>query len=272
MTEVVHTRAELAAALARLPRPHALVPTMGALHEGHLELVRRARERHETVVVSVFVNPLQFGDAADLARYPRTLDADVAALEPLQTALVWAPGVDDVYPDGEVSVRVDPGPLGTVLEGASRPGHFAGALTVVAKLFGTVRPESAFFGEKDYQQLVLVGRMVRDLDLGVDVVGVPTHREDDGLARSSRNVFLDDDGRRTAGAFAAALRRGADAGDDAVAVARAALADVPGLEIDYIELRSPDLGPAPGHGPARLLGAVKVGSVRLIDNLPVTLA
>ncbi|MHA3700794.1 pantoate--beta-alanine ligase [Jatrophihabitans sp. YIM 134969] len=276
MTDVVVTRAELAARLARVPRPVGLVPTMGALHDGHLALAERARAENATVVVSVFVNPLQFGDAADLDRYPRTLDADLAALG-ARADVVWAPTVHDVYPDGDVQVRVDPGPLGDDLEGASRPGHFGGALTVVAKLFGTVRPDRAYFGEKDYQQLVLVRRMTADLDLGVDVVGVPTVREPDGLARSSRNVFLGPDDRAAATVFAHALQAGVDAARDAatsadvVAAASRALAGHPGIDVDYVAVRSPDLGPAPAHGPARLLAAARIGSVRLIDNVPLDL-
>lgn len=280
MTHVVVTRAELAERLAHAPRPVGLVPTMGALHDGHVALADHARAANATVVVSVFVNPLQFGDAADLDRYPRTLDADLERLGAGRADIVWAPTVDDVYPGGSVQVRVDPGPLGDGLEGASRPGHFGGALTVVAKLFGTVRPDRAYFGEKDYQQLVLVRRMAADLDLGVDVVGVPTVREPDGLARSSRNVFLSAADRRDATAFARALRTGADAAGhavdpgtaaDVVAAARTVLAAHPGIAVDYVELRSPDLGPAPAHGPARLLAAVQIGSVHLIDNVPVDL-
>ena len=285
VTDVVVTRAELAARLADAPRPVGLVPTMGALHDGHVALADHARAANATVVVSVFVNPLQFGDAADLDRYPRTLDADLARLggdgtRPARADVVWAPTVDDVYPGGSVQVRVDPGPLGDDLEGATRPGHFGGALTVVAKLFGTVRPDRAYFGEKDFQQLVLVRRMAADLDLGVDVVGVPTVREPDGLARSSRNVFFDDADRRLASVFARALRTGVDAagdatgsrtGADVVAAARRVLAGEPGIDVDYVALRSPELGPAPEHGPARLLAAARVGSVRLIDNVPLDL-
>lgn len=275
MTTVVRSRAELAAALAAAPRPVGLVPTMGALHDGHLALADRARAENATVVVSVFVNPLQFGDAADLDRYPRTLEADLAALGE-RADIVWAPAVTDVYPGGGVTVRVDPGPLGADLEGASRPGHFSGALTVVAKLFGTVRPDRAYFGEKDYQQLVLVRRMVADLDLGVDVVGVPTVREADGLALSSRNVFLAPAERVAVLTLSRALRTGIETATtsgraDVVDAARRVLAERPELEVDYVALRGPDLGPAPDHGPARLLAAVKVGSVRLIDNVPVPL-
>ena len=187
---VVHSRVEFFSAREQLSGPVGLVPTMGALHAGHEALMQAARPVSESVIVTVFVNPLQFGPAEDLGRYPRTLDADLARCEAAGVDLVWAPAVEDVYPGGDAVVRVDPGPLGERLEGATRPGHFAGALTVVAKFFGLVRPSVAFFGEKDYQQLALVRRMATDLELMVAVAGVPTVREDDGLALSSRNVYL----------------------------------------------------------------------------------
>src|SRR3712207_2857735 len=195
---------------------------MGALHEGHRALVRAARQRAASVVVSVFVNPTQFGPGEDFARYPRTWDDDLAALAEEDADLVFHPGVDEVYPPGSLGVTVHPGPLGEVLEGAVRPGHFAGVLTVVAKLFGLVRPDVALFGEKDYQQLTLIRAMARELALGVEVVGVPTVREDDGLALSSRNRYLDPAERAAALTLSAALRAGADAGpegEDAVLAA-----------------------------------------------------
>ncbi|HEX3647298.1 MAG TPA: pantoate--beta-alanine ligase, partial [Pseudonocardiaceae bacterium] len=183
-------------ALRASGRRVALVPTMGALHDGHRELISRARRIPGVVVcVSVFVNPLQFGPTEDLSRYPRPFESDVDVCRQEGIELVFHPDVTDMYPDGAASVTVDPGPLGAELEGASRPGHFAGVLTVVAKLCNIVRPDYAFFGEKDYQQLVLVRRMVADLNLDVRVVGVPTVREDGGLALSSRNVYLDADQR-----------------------------------------------------------------------------
>src|SRR5687767_2413997 len=185
---------------------------MGALHEGHRTLVRTAREQAASVVVSVFVNPTQFGPGEDFDRYPRTWDADLAALAEEGADLVFHPGVDEVYPPGAVGVTVEPGPLGGALEGAVRPGHFAGVLTVVAKLFGMVRPDVAFFGEKDYQQLTLIRAMARELALGVEVVGVPTVREDDGLALSSRHRFLDAGQRAASVVLSRALRAGADAG------------------------------------------------------------
>ena len=212
----VPTVAETVADLRRLradrPGQVALVPTMGALHEGHRTLVRAARQAAGSVVVSVFVNPTQFGPGEDFERYPRTWDDDLAALAEEGADLVFHPRVEEVYPPGAVGVTVDPGPLGSVLEGAVRPGHFAGVLTVVAKLFGLVRPDLALFGEKDYQQLTLIRAMARELALGVQVVGVPTVREDDGLALSSRNRYLDEGQRAAALTISAALRAGAAAG------------------------------------------------------------
>jgi pantoate--beta-alanine ligase len=273
---VAETVADLRRLRDALPGPVALVPTMGALHEGHRSLVRAARERAASVVVSVFVNPTQFGPGEDFDRYPRTWDADLTALADEGADLVFHPEVDDVYPPGAVGVTVDPGPLGAVLEGAIRPGHFAGVLTVVAKLFGLVRPDVALFGEKDYQQLTLIRAMARELALGIEVVGVPTVREDDGLALSSRNRYLTPEQRATAVALSAALRAGADAGsrgaDAVLAAARAVLAAEPALVQDYLELTDIDLGPAPAAGPARLLVATRAGTTRLLDNIAITLA
>jgi pantoate--beta-alanine ligase len=272
---VAETIADLRRLRDALPGPVALVPTMGALHEGHRTLVRVARQRAASVVVSVFVNPTQFGPGEDFDRYPRTWDADLAALGEEGADLVFHPDVEDVYPPGSVGVTVDPGPLGGVLEGAIRPGHFAGVLTVVAKLFGLVRPDLALFGEKDYQQLTLIRAMARELALGVEVVGVPTVREDDGLALSSRNRYLDPQQRARAVALSSALRAGADAGprgaDAVLAAARAVLAAEPTLVQDYLELTDVDLGPAPSAGPARLLVAARAGTTRLLDNIAVEL-
>jgi pantoate--beta-alanine ligase len=263
-------------ALRAAGRKIALVPTMGALHEGHRELIRHARLAPGAVVpvVSIFVNPLQFGPGEDLERYPRPLDADLEACREEGVELVFLPGVPDMYPEG-ADTTVTPGPLGERLEGAVRPGHFAGVLTVVAKLFHIVGPDLAFFGEKDYQQLVLVKRMARDLDFPVSVVGVPTVREPDGLALSSRNAYLppEDRGRapvlhRALTAGAAVSARGPQAVLDA---ARAVLAEEPGLELDYLELTDPDLGPDPRAGRARLLVAARLGGTRLIDNIPIQL-
>jgi pantoate--beta-alanine ligase len=272
---VAETAADIRLLRGALPGPVALVPTMGALHEGHRALVRAARERAATVVVSVFVNPTQFGPGEDFDRYPRTWDADLAALAEEGADLVFHPDVDDVYPPGAAGVTVDPGPLGSVLEGAVRPGHFAGVLTVVAKLFGLVRPDLALFGEKDYQQLTLIRAMARELALGVEVVGVPTVREDDGLALSSRNRYLSVEQRATAVALSRALRAGASAGpqgaEAVLAAAEEVLATEPALVQDYLELTDIDLGPAPTAGPARLLVAARAGSTRLLDNTAVQL-
>jgi pantoate--beta-alanine ligase len=272
---IVETVADLRRLRNDLPGPVALVPTMGALHEGHRSLVRVARERAATVVVSVFVNPTQFGPGEDFDRYPRTWDADVAALADEGVDVVFHPPVDEVYPPGAVGVTVDPGPLGSALEGAVRPGHFAGVLTVVAKLFGLVRPDLAFFGEKDYQQLTLIRAMARELALGVEVVGAPTVREDDGLALSSRNRYLSPEQRAAAGTISAALRAGAAVGSEGaeavLVAARAVLAAEPSLLPDYLELTDPDLGPPPAAGPARLLVAARAGTTRLLDNAAVLL-
>jgi pantoate--beta-alanine ligase len=267
--------AELHRLRVGLPGPVALVPTMGALHEGHRALVRAARERGGSVVVSVFVNPTQFGPGEDYDRYPRTWEADLAVLAEEGADVVFHPEVEEVYPPGSVGVTVVPGRLGSVLEGAIRPGHFAGVLTVVATLFGLVRPDLALFGEKDYQQLTLIRAMARELALGVEVVGVPTVREDDGMALSSRNRYLSPQQRTAATALSAALRAGAAAGprgaDAVLHAARAVLAEASGLVPDYLELTDPGLGPAPGAGPARLLVAARAGTTRLIDNCAVTL-
>jgi pantoate--beta-alanine ligase len=272
---VAETVADLRLLRDPLPGPVALVPTMGALHEGHRSLVRAARERGASVVVSVFVNPTQFGPGEDFDRYPRTWDADLAALAEEGADVVFHPPVEEVYPPGSVGVTVQPGPLGDVLEGAVRPGHFAGVLTVVAKLFGLVRPDVAVFGEKDYQQLTLIRAMARELALGVEVHGVPTVREDDGMALSSRNRYLSAEQRSAATALSGALRAGAAAGADGrdavLTAARAVLAGATGLVPDYLELTGPDLGPAPTAGPARLLVAARAGSTRLIDNTPLHL-
>jgi pantoate--beta-alanine ligase len=263
---LAHTRAELAAGLDALRaggRTVALVPTMGALHDGHRALVRRAADLADTVVVSVFVNPLQFGPGEDLDRYPRTLDADVAAVEEEKAQLVWAPAVEDMYPAGLPVVTVDPGPAGSLLEGASRPGHFGGVLTVVARLFGVVRPGVAVFGEKDAQQLSLVRRMVTDLDLGVQIEALPTVREPDGLALSSRNRYLSPAERSAGLAISRALRTGS------VAAARATLAAEPGLRVDYCTLVDPiTFTPyADGRDAGGLLVvAAYAGTTRLIDN------
>ncbi|GAA2987754.1 pantoate--beta-alanine ligase [Actinokineospora diospyrosa] len=262
-------------ALRATGRKIAFVPTMGALHEGHRELLSRARRIPNTVlVVSIFVNPLQFGAGEDFERYPRPLEADLEVCEAERAELVFTPQREALYPEG-AQVTVHPGPLGAELEGAVRPGHFAGVLTVVAKLFNIVRPDYALFGEKDFQQLVLIKKMVRDLDMDAHVVGIPTVRERDGLAKSSRNAYLDPDQRTAATALSAALTAGAHAGAQGaqavLAAAGAVLAGTPELEVDYLALRGPDLGPAPERGEARLLVAARLGGTRLIDNVGLLL-
>jgi pantoate--beta-alanine ligase len=272
VTELVRTRAELAAARAGVAGSLALVPTMGALHDGHAELIRLAGTLADVVAVSIFVNPLQFGPAEDLDRYPRTPERDVELLDRLGVRLVFAPGVAEMYPDGRPAVTVDPCPLGALLEGASRPGHFAGVLTVVTKLLGLVRPDVAVFGEKDYQQLALIRRTVADLELGVRIVGGPTVRDSDGLALSSRNRYLSAEQRQQALALPRSLRAGADEGSNgAGAVLKAATEALRGIDVDYLALRGVDLGAAPAAGPARLLVAARIGTTRLIDNVPLTL-
>ncbi|MDQ2748746.1 MAG: pantoate--beta-alanine ligase [Actinomycetota bacterium] len=275
MTTLVRSRAEFVAVRDAFTGPVGLVPTMGALHAGHRANIAQAQELCESVVVTIFVNPLQFAPTEDLTVYPRTLEQDVAMCEQAGVDVVWAPSAADVYPDGTAQVRVDPGPLGTELEGAVRPGHFSGVLTVVAKLLNLTRPAVAFFGEKDYQQLTLIRRMAADLELGVGIAGVPTVRDADGLALSSRNAFLAAGDRPAALALSRALLAGvAAAPRGAVAVLDAGcavLAAEPKLSVDYLELRGPELGPAPQHGAARLLVAGRVGRTRLIDNLAVAL-
>lgn len=284
---VVRTRESLDDAYASVRRPpvrsarayRAAVFTMGALHEGHIALIRAARgEVGPTghLTVTVFVNPLQFGEGEDLDRYPRSLKDDLQACAEEDVDLVFAPGTEVLYPRGEPAVRIDPGPLGSILEGAARPGHFSGVLTVVTKLIHMTRPDATFFGEKDYQQLTLVRRMVSDLDLPVRVHGVPTVREADGLARSSRNRYLSEEERQQAGGIPTALAAGvtaAELGRSADAVVGAAELELMrvGLTPDYVALTDPELGPAPERGPARLLLAARVGQTRLIDNTPITL-
>ncbi|MEV0459782.1 pantoate--beta-alanine ligase [Catellatospora methionotrophica] len=270
MTAVVRTREDLAQARAAAQGSVAVVMTMGALHEGHATLLREARKHADVVLATIFVNPLQFGPNEDLARYPRTFDADVAVCAAEGVDVIFAPTPEVMYPYGQPQVTVHPGPLGEVLEGAVRPGHFAGVLTVVGKLLLLTRPDLAFFGEKDYQQLTLIKAMVHDLELGVEIVGVPTVREADGLALSSRNRYLSESERRAALALSRALRAGA-AERDPGAVLAAARAELTGLDVDYLALRGADLSEDPAGGEARLLVAARVGATRLIDNLPVHL-
>ncbi|MET0788373.1 MAG: pantoate--beta-alanine ligase [Cellulomonas sp.] len=288
---LVHTRGALAAALAvqdvqavprtessagtvgtaHTARPYrrAVVMTMGALHAGHLSLVARARELADAVVVTIFVNPLQFSPSEDLARYPRDLDRDLALLSGPGLLgpddIVFAPGPDVVYPDGDPIVRVSAGAIGDVLEGASRPGHLDGVLTVVLKLLHLTRPEVALFGAKDAQQLAAVRRMVRDLDVPVTVEAAPIVRDDDGIALSSRNAYLSGDERRRALGLSRAVRATGSA-DEIRTSARRALVDV---DVDYVALVDPETFaevPAGFVGEALLLVAATVGSTRLIDN------
>ncbi|MFC0007969.1 pantoate--beta-alanine ligase [Micromonospora siamensis] len=279
MTDLVHSREDLAKARAGLTGTVGVVMTMGALHAGHETLLRAAREQADHVVVTIFVNPLQFGPNEDFDRYPRTLESDLEICRRAGADLVFAPSVADMYPNGQPTVRLHPGPLGEDLEGLSRPGFFHGVLTVVMKLLQLTRPDLAFFGEKDYQQLTLVRRMVRDLDVPTRIVGVPTVREPDGLALSSRNRYLSAAERQVALTLSAALRAGASAaarGDDAGAVLAAAHrafdSGTPGARLDYLVLTDADLEPGPVAGPARLLVAAWVGDTRLIDNIGLELA
>jgi pantoate--beta-alanine ligase len=269
----IRDASDVTRALRTTGRRVVLVPTMGALHDGHLALVRTARRvPGAVVVVSIFVNPLQFGAGEDLEAYPRTLDDDLAALRGEGVEIVFAPTAAQMYPHGQ-RTTVRPGPLGAELEGGSRPTHFAGMLTVVLKLLQIVRPDRAYFGEKDYQQLVLVRQMSDDLDLDVQIVGVPILREADGLAMSSRNRYLDEVDREQAGALSAALLAGMYAASrgvsEALDAARAVLDEVPAIEVDYLEVRDPWLGPAPAEGPARLLVAARLGRTRLLDNIAI---
>ncbi|GAB3166856.1 pantoate--beta-alanine ligase [Streptomyces incanus] len=321
-TTLLRTAADLHAR-ARTGR-RAVVMTMGALHEGHAALIRVARElagAEGEVVVTVFVNPLQFGEGEDLDRYPRTLDADLEVAGQAGADVVFAPSVDEVYPGGEPQVRISAGSMGERLEGAARPGHFDGMLTVVAKLLHLTRPDIALYGQKDAQQLALIRRMVRDLNFGVDIVGVPTVREPDGLALSSRNRYLSAAERRTALALSGALFAGRDrhaaqealrararevpatharvealnalgesrAAADAHAVATAggleavrvaarqvldgAARFTPPLTLDYLALVDPSDFTEVGDdftGEAVLAVAARVGTTRLIDNVPLT--
>ena len=270
---IARTRAELAAAVG--DATVAFVPTMGALHDGHVQLLKHARPLGEVLVASIFVNPTQFAPGEDFDDYPRTVDEDLERCNEAGVDVVFAPSVETMYPSGTgTTVTVDPGPLGSILEGAARPTHFRGVLTVVAKLFGSVRPDVAVFGEKDYQQLTLIRQMSRELALDVEVVSCPTVREADGLAMSSRNRYLSVDERARAAAISAALRAGGAAGPDgadAVLAAANGVLEAAGIVPDYLALTNSELGePAPGQE-ARLLVAARVGKPRLLDNTALTL-
>lgn len=258
----------------RAGRTIGFMPTMGALHHGHASLIRAARAACNRVAVSIFVNPTQFGPNEDFGRYPRTFDADRALCEREGADLVFAPSVEDVYPPGGETI-VDVGPLGTVLCGASRPGHFRGVATVVTKLFAMVVPHRAYFGQKDYQQTVVIRRLVEDLRLGVEVVVCPTIRDPDGLAASSRNAYLSPEERKTALSVPAAL---AEAGQLIVAGERSGgkirdalgvfLTNAPAVRVDYVAVVHPDtLQPLERlNGRVVVALAVRVGPTRLIDN------
>ena len=262
---VVEKRADLAAAREAMPGRVAVVMTMGALHDGHAALVRAARRSADSVLVTIFVNPLQFGPDEDLDRYPRTLQSDLALCEREGADVVFTPSPEVVYPEGPPVVRVSAGPLGDVFEGASRPGHFDGVLTVVLKLLQLSRPDVALFGQKDAQQLAAIRRMVRDLDVPVDVVGVPTVREPDGLALSSRNRYLSPQERRSALVLSRAL-----AASD-LETGWALLAAEPAVVPDYLErVDSATFTPDPAGD--LVVVAARVGATRLIDNVVVPAA
>ncbi|MEV8636132.1 pantoate--beta-alanine ligase [Streptosporangium sp. NPDC051023] len=253
----------------------ALVPTMGALHKGHRSLMRLARERADHVAVSIFVNPLQFGPNEDFSRYPRTFDVDLEACADEGVSIVFAPSAEDMYAqDRQVSVSA--GKMGTVVEGAFRPGHFDGVLTVVLKLFNLVQPDVAVFGRKDAQQLAMIRRMVTDLNLPISIVGAPTAREADGLALSSRNRYLSPHERHTALALSRALFAGAErrAPKEILGAARAVLEGESGISLDYLVLVDPATFTEAGEdyeGEAILAVAARVGSTRLIDNVTISL-
>ena len=275
----VRTRAELREALAGLRaqgRTIGFVPTMGWLHDGHLSLVSHARARASATVMSIFVNPLQFGPNEDLTAYPRDLERDTRLAEETGVDLLFAPDGETMYPTGEPIVRVVPGPIGDVLDGAFRPGHFEGVLTVVIKLFNLVGPDVAVFGRKDYQQATLIRRMVADLDLPVEIVVAPSVRAEDGLALSSRNAYLSEDERARALVLSRALAAGAAAWDTGerhagsiLAAARGVLASESGVRVQYLELVHPDTLEAVEQAGAGSVLAVAafVGRTRLIDNV-----
>lgn len=274
----VHSVEELRAMVAtwrRAGQTSAFVPTMGNLHEGHITLLRKAREMATRSVVSIFVNPIQFGRGEDYARYPSTLDADKEKLEGAGLDLLFAPNLDELYPGGiEEDTRVSVPGLSNILCGQFRPGHFSGVATVVTKLLLNVQPDIALFGEKDYQQLVLISDMVRALDFRVEVIGVPTVREADGLAMSSRNRYLSAQARVRAAVIPRALAAGeaaASAGADAAVHATRAVLESEGIDIDYVVVTGIDLLDAPPRGVGRLILAVLIDGVRLIDNVPVDL-
>jgi pantoate--beta-alanine ligase len=273
--KVIKSVAEMAEAREQAPRPMALVPTMGALHEGHLSLVRRARSEGATVVASVFVNPTQFGPNEDLAAYPRDLERDLALLEQEGVDLVFQPSQEDIYPSG-FATTVDVGALGRRLEGEFRPGHFRGVATVVCKLFTIIRPDEAYFGQKDAQQTLVIRRLNADLNLGVNVVVCPSVREADGLAMSSRNAYLGPEERRASTALFRALSAAQarfNGGERDADKLRGAMVQVlrmePLAQREYVSVSDAETLEelARVDGPALALLAVRIGNTRLIDNV-----
>lgn len=273
MTQVWPSKADI----TKPAKKRAVVMTMGALHAGHAALMTAARGyvgSDGEVVVTIFVNPTQFGANEDFDKYPRTLDADLAVCEAAGVDYVFTPSVEDVYSSGSgtaAAITVDPGPLGTELEGAARPGHFRGVLTVVAKLMHMTQPTVALFGEKDYQQLTLIRAMVTALDFPVEVIGVPTVREADGLAMSSRNRFLSADERAAAASIPAALFAAAGTGSVQEALDLIPTLLDPLVSCDYAVVRGVDLDQPPNAGKARLVFAGNVGSTRLLDNVEMVI-
>lgn len=268
--QVVKTREELRAALAKLPGRLGLVMTMGALHDGHLSLIKEAKKHADHVMVTVFVNPTQFAPGEDFDKYPRDLDADLKAVAKVGADLVFAPAANEMYP-GEASVTINPGPTATVLEGKTRPTHFAGVLLVVHKMFNLTGADVAVFGQKDAQQLALIRQMVRDLDMPIQIVGAPIVRGDDGLALSSRNAYLSDAEHQQALSLSGALKAGTQAsnsGESASQIKQATrcVLENAGVKIDYVELVEPTTFQSVEAGEAVLALAAYVGNTRLIDN------
>jgi pantoate--beta-alanine ligase len=273
--DVVRSVADLRSARAVLPSPFGLVPTMGALHEGHLSLVRCAHAQCASVGVSIFVNPAQFGEGEDFSAYPRNLERDLALLQAEEVDLVWTPTEEEIYPEGfQTWVEVEE--LTKVLEGVHRPGHFRGVTTIVTKLFNVCQPERAYFGQKDAQQIVVIQRMVRDLNVPIKVVACPTVREQDGLAMSSRNAYLDPDERRAATVLYRALtaaKEAFNAGERSAEALRRRMQDVlraePLARVEYVSVADPErLGELSGEVSRVLLSmAVNIGGTRLIDNM-----
>lgn len=277
---VVRTSTELRQSLRGVGTV-AFVPTMGALHEGHAQLMKHAAPLADLLVASIFVNPTQFAPGEDFVEYPRTMDDDLERCAESGASIVFAPSVEAMYPHGVGGgMMIDPGPLGQILEGATRPTHFRGVLTVVAKFLNLVRPDIAVFGEKDYQQLTLIRLMATELCMGTDIIGCPTVREADGLAMSSRNRYLDTEQRGQATvlsrALAAGVAHGSEGVDAVLAAAQQIIDESTGFELDYLALTDPDLGALTPERDisgqaARLLIEGRVGTTRLLDNAGLTL-